>query len=91
MKKNEVFTTVNLPISGEATVLEGKGIHYFSALSKAKGDSSLVVKYLIIEVVQVDGKHLSEQQLDEMHIRDISYLSTIISMMMSDDFLQGIS
>lgn len=87
--KEEVFTIVKLPMSGNATIYEGKGKHYFSAMLKAKGDSCLMIKYLIMEIVQIDGKELTEPQLDEMHIRDISYLSTIIGVMMSDDLVEG--
>lgn len=82
--KDEIFTTVTLPISGEATILEGKGKHYFSALLKSKGDSSLMIKFLIMEIVHINGRKLTEDQLDDMHIRDISYLSSVIGSMMSN-------
>jgi len=76
-------------MGGDAAIFEGKGKHYFSAILKAKGDSSLMIKYLIMEIVQIDGKKLTEPQIDEMHLRDISYLSTVIGTMMSDDFVDG--
>lgn len=88
--KEEVFITIELPVSGRVTILEGKGRHYFSAITKANGDSTLMIKYLIIEVVKIDGKSLSEVQLDEMHMRDVCYLSTVIGTMMSNDFVNGI-
>jgi hypothetical protein len=88
--RDEIFTTVKLPICGEATVFEGKGKHYFKAMLNARGDSILMIKYLILEIVQINGKKLTEQQLDEMHLRDISYLSTVIATMMSNDFPEGL-
>lgn len=87
--KEEVFTIVKLPMSGNATIFEGKGKHYFSAMLKAKGDSGLMIKYLIMEIVQIDGKELTEPQLDEMHIRDICYLSEVLGVMMNNDFAEG--
>lgn len=84
--ENEIFTTVNLPVSGTCDILEGKGIHYFNALKKAKGDSSLLIKFLIIELAKPNGKDLTEQVVNEMHLRDISYISQVISMMMSNEF-----
>jgi len=88
-KKEEVFINIDLPVSGNCEVLEGKGRHYFKAVSKSKGDSSLLIKYLIIELVRPKGKVLTEEMVDDMHIRDISYVSEVIGAMMSNDFLGG--
>ena len=85
--QEEIFTTVKLPVSGEATIYEGKGRHYFAAMLKSNGNSGLIIKYLILEIVRVNDKKLSEQQLDDMHLRDITYLATVIGTMMSDDFM----
>ena len=87
--KDEIFTTVNLPVSGTCDILEGKGRHYFRALIKAKGDSSLMIKYLIIELAKPNGKDLTEDMVDEMHLRDISYISEVIGTMMSNEFSGG--
>lgn len=83
---NEIFTTVTLPMGGSASIFEGKGKHYFSAASKAKDDSSLILKYLILELVQIKGKNLTEPELDEMHLRDVAYLFTVVNTMLSDNF-----
>lgn len=87
---DEVFTTVDLPVAGKCKIIEGKGKHYFNALMLAKGDSSLLVKYLIIELCKVNGKNLTEEIIDEMHLRDISYMTEVIASMMSNDFINGI-
>lgn len=82
--KEEVFTIVNLPLGGKATILEGKGTHYFSATVKANGNSDLFVKFLIMELVLINGKKLTEEQLNELHMRDIHYLTNVISTMLAD-------
>jgi len=90
MAKEEIFTTVELPVSGKCDILEGKGRHFFKAYVMARGDSFLMVKYLIMELSIVNGKKLSESDLDEMPIRDINYLSEVISTMMNNDLLDGL-
>lgn len=87
--ENEIFTTVQLPVLGTCDILEGKGRHYFRALIKAKGDSSLMIKFLIIELAKPNGKDLTEDMVDEMHLRDISYISEVILAMMNNEFSGG--
>ncbi len=84
----EIFTIVKLPMGKEATILEGYGINYFNALESAKGNTNLVTKYLIIELVLIDKKKLEEADIDAMHLRDVIYLMQVISSMMSNDFLK---
>ena len=86
----EIFTVLRLPVSGEVTILEGKGIHYFSAFKKSNGDSALILKFLMMELILVNNKKITEQQLNDMHLRDIAYLSTVLGTMMSDEFKNGI-
>ncbi len=85
---NEVFSEATLPTAGNAVVYEGKGLHFFTALSKAKGDTALFIKFLIIELVQVNGKILTEKDIDNMHMRDVSYLNELISTMLSNEHLK---
>lgn len=87
--KDEIFATVKLPLGGEATILEGQGHHLFVAMTKSKGELGSLTKHLIIELATIDGKPITEKQIDEMHIRDVNYLSTMISTMMSDVFKDG--
>ena len=89
MKKEEVFISVDLPVAGSCEVLEGKGRHYFKALTNSKGDSSLLIKYLIIELVRLNGKVITEEVVDDMHIRDVCYVSEVIGTMMSNNFSGG--
>ena len=85
MEENDFFTTVELPVAGKCQVLEGKAKHYFAAMKRSNGDNSLLIKYLIMELCCFNGHMLSEKEIDEIHIRDISYLAQVIGLMMSDD------
>ena len=87
---NEIFAEVDLPTGIKATIFEGYGRHFFKALQLAKGDSSLMIKYLMMQLIQIDGKDLSEKDIDNMHLRDISYAFEVMSTMLSNDFPKGI-
>ncbi len=87
---NEIFTEVSLPTGKKAVIFEGFGKHFFKALQLAKGDNSLIIKYLMMQLVQVEGKDLSENDIDSMHLRDISYVSEVINMMMTNDCPTGL-
>ena len=82
-KQEQIYMTINLPMSCSCVILEGKGKHYFRALKKANGDSSLLIKYLMLELAKPNGFSLTEEEIDEMHIRDISAISEVIISMMS--------
>lgn len=87
---NEIFATVKLPTGGEAIVIEGSGMHLFLAMSKSGGDSGMLIKHLVIQLTMINGKPITEKQIDSMHIRDANYLTTVISTMMSDKYIDGI-
>jgi len=87
--KEEVFATVDLAI-GKVDILEGKGIHFFKAMEKSNGDSIIILKMLMLELLVLNGIKIKQHQLDEMLIKDISYLSEIIANMMSNSFKAGI-
>jgi len=81
----EIFTTVTLPMGGSATIFEAKGKHFYQAVIKANGNSSLIAKYLMIEVVKINNEALTEEYVDDMHLKDIVYLTECINIMMSND------
>lgn len=83
MVREEVFTTIDLPVSGKCDILEGKGLHYFNAMANSKGDNSQLIKFLMLELVLVDGKKVTEEQLSNMHMRDVMYISEVINTMVS--------
>lgn len=83
--KNEIFTTIELSSGTRCSIIEGKGLHYFSAMIKSSGNTSTLMKYLMLELIRVDGvREITESELEEMHIRDINYLIEVISTMMSN-------
>lgn len=84
--KNEVFAKISLPLGGEAIIYEGKGIHYFRAASKSKGDMGKLIKYLIIQLVKVNGIRLKEKEIEEMHLRDVCQIADAITLMLSNDY-----
>ncbi len=82
--KTAVYTKTDLPTGVKAIIYEGYGRHYFKALSKAHGDNTLLVKYLLVELLEVDGKALTEEDVDNLHIRDINFAAEVIVNMMSN-------
>jgi hypothetical protein len=86
----EIFSTQDYPNIGKVTILDGKGIHWFNAMIKAKGESALVTKFLMLELILINDKPMTEEQLDNMLLKDISYFNVIIGQMMSNDFVGGI-
>jgi hypothetical protein len=64
MKKPDYFMDLNLPEYGKIGLIEAKGIHYFNALSKAKGDSGLLFKFLLLEVLMVNDNFVNEEFLN---------------------------
>jgi len=81
----EIFTTVTLPMGGSATIFEAKGKHFYSAAIKANGNTNLITKYLMIEVVKINNEALTEEYVDNMHLKDIIYLTECINVMMSNE------
>lgn len=80
----EIFTTVKLPSGTEATIFDGKGKDFFKALQLSKGDNSIFIKHLFTQLVSINGKKLTLDDIDNMSIRDISYISEIINLMLSN-------
>jgi hypothetical protein len=76
------FTKITLPSGIKATVMEAKGKHYFFAVSKSQGDLGELIKYLINQLIVVEDKNLSIEEIEEMDLSDISYLSEVISIML---------
>ena len=85
-KAKEEFTVINLPMGRECVILEGKGKHYFNAMLLAGGNELKFVKYIILELALIDGVLLTENEIDNMHIRDTNAISEVISLMMSNEF-----
>lgn len=90
--KGEVFAKTTLPTGLEAVIYEGYGRHWFRAISLAKGHTYLVFKYLLIELLEINGKPLTEEDIENLHLRDIAFLTQVIESMMANGIpgLQGL-
>lgn len=85
-KTHDFFMDLDLPIYGKVGIIDGKGIHYFSALNKTQGDTSKFLKYLVLELLVVEGEFVTEEYLDNMCLKDVSYLITVVGEMMGNNF-----
>ena len=84
--KQEIFSKVTLENKTEAFIIEGKGLHFFNAMNNCKGNTALLFKYLIMELVFIRDKKITEKELNNMHMKDVSYLTEVIGLMMSNDY-----
>jgi hypothetical protein len=80
----QIFTKTTLPTGVEAVIYEGYGHHLFRALRLANGDTTQMAKYLLMQLLEVDGKSLTEEDVDNLHIRDAVFASEVIMSMMSN-------
>jgi len=83
---HDYFMHLDLPVYGKVGMIEGKGSHYFSAMSKSSKDMSKFIKFLVLELLVVDGLFVTEEFLDNMSLKDVSYLITVVGTMMDDNF-----
>ena len=82
--KEQAFTTLDLPTGLKAVLYEGYGRHYFRALRLAQGDTTQLMKCLLILLLQIEGKNLTEEDVDNMHIRDINFAAEALMAMLSN-------
>jgi len=79
------FISCILPQSKiNASIIEGKGLHYFKALEASNGNTAILIKALIIELTRIEQKSINEQFLNDLHIRDVIRLTDIINLMVSE-------
>lgn len=86
VKELDYFMHLDLPNYGKVGLIEGKGIHYFKAMKNCKGDMSNFIKFLVLELLVIDGLFVTEERLDDMSLKDVSYLVTVVGTMMEDNF-----
>lgn len=86
MKDQELFTSIVLHGGLVCEIKNAKGIHYFNALTRAKGDTVNLIKHLIIELCEIGGEQLKEIDIEEMPIADVTALSEIIGAMLTPKF-----
>jgi len=80
---DKIFAKVKLPSNINATILEAKGIHYFTSLSISKVDIGDMMRSLIKQLVLIEEKEVNEKYFNDMDMRDISYLSEVFNLMLS--------
>ena len=90
IKMKEVFTTIQISTGTTITIYEGNGLHYFTALSKSKGDTGILIKTLILQLAYIGKVLITEDQLDKMPIKDCSYLTEVIGTMLSNNYIGGL-
>lgn len=86
----EVFATVTITNNIEATIYEGYGLDFFTAMSKSKGDITSLIIELMTRLIEVEGKFITHDYIYSMPMKDVSYLNEIISQMMSNQYSKGI-
>lgn len=65
---------ITLPSGRIAIIKDGKGKDLFWA-QKMANDASEIMKMLMIRLVEIDGKPITEDDLDEMDIADVITLT----------------
>lgn len=80
----QVFTKTTMPSGSAAVIYECYGRHYLKALQRARGDAAELFRCLMLQLLEIDGKALTEEDLDNMHVRDIAFASEVLTSMMTD-------
>lgn len=83
----DIFFESKLPSGIDVVVYFGKGIHLFRSLSYSKGDTGLMLKSLISELTEINGKKLSIEEIDNLDLKDVSYLASVVSLLLSENFI----
>jgi len=64
---------ITLPSGKIARIKEGKGKDLFWALSNSTGQND-IIKLLIVRLTEVDGKPITEDDLEELPLADVMTL-----------------
>jgi hypothetical protein len=64
---------ITLPSGKIARIKEGKGKDLFWALSNSTGQND-IIKLLIVRLTEIDGKPLTEDDLEELPLADVMFL-----------------
>lgn len=82
-KSIDYFMHLDMPIYGKVGIIEAKGIHYFKAMDScnSSANSKNFIKHLILQLLLINDEIVTEEFLDNMPLKDVSYLTTIINTM----------
>lgn len=86
MKTEDFLANETLPSGKILKVIEGNGLHYFKAIMESKGDNILFLKNIIIQLIFIDNKSLTLEDLDWVSLRDISRIMEIVGAMLSENY-----
>ena len=64
---------ITLPSGRVARIKEGKGKDLFWALSNSTGQND-IIKLLIVRLTEIDGKPITEDDLEELPLADVMLL-----------------
>jgi len=64
---------ITLPSGRVARIKEGKGKDLFWALSNSTGQND-IIKLLIVRLTEIDGKPITEDDLEELPLADVMAL-----------------
>jgi len=64
---------ITLPSGRVARIKEGKGKDLFWALSNSTGQND-IIKLLIVRLTEIDGKSITEDDLEELPLTDVMVL-----------------
>jgi hypothetical protein len=64
---------ITLPSGRVARIKEGKGKDLFWALSNSTGQND-IIKLLIVRLTEIDGKPITEDDLEELPLADVMTL-----------------
>jgi len=64
---------ITLPSGRSARIKEGKGKDLFWALSNSTGQND-IIKLLIVRLTEIDGKPITEDDLEELSLADVMTL-----------------
>jgi hypothetical protein len=64
---------ITLPSGKTAKIKEGKGKDLFWALSNSTGQND-IIKLLIVRLTEIDGKPITEDDLEELPLADVMVL-----------------
>jgi hypothetical protein len=81
---------ITLPSGRVARIKEGKGKDLFWALSNSTGQND-VVKLLIVRLTEIDGKPITEDDLEELPLADVMALMKEFTELYSPLSLQKLS
>lgn len=84
--KDKVFATIKINNLGKCNVLNFTFKHYWSAYIKSGGDNSVIIKYIMLELLEVNGEKITEDMLNEIEYIDVINILEVLNAMTNNEF-----